>query len=281
MTNSQIFSKNGSAIATAQGKVWVVHGERGSGLVTVLDADSLSIDQQLPLDRFMTTIAANERSVYVGGGEWDRSGMVIKLDAASGREQARVVLPDQFVGTLLADGGEVLAIGRKGRIWRMSSRDLSIRSVIDLSIGPFEPHKAVRVGDRLAITTHRGQGENGSVVVVSGIGRGLQCRVDHPAVSRASICRRMEVADRLSIAQRRSLRRSARSAATPRWRASTCNFPGTSIWRLPISRYRRLAGRPVTSKSFAMGRRPGWCGAINAAVMSPVWPRSIKIGCGI
>ncbi len=171
--HSKIFSRNGSAIAVAQGKVWVVHGERGSGWVTVLDADSLSIDRQLQVDRFATTIAASRRSVYVGGGEWDRSGMVIKLDAANGRELARVTLPGQFVGTLLADGGEVIAIGRQGRIWRLAARDLAIRSVIDLNIGPFAPHKAVRVGDRLAITTHRGQGENGSVVVVSGMGRGV------------------------------------------------------------------------------------------------------------
>lgn len=169
LNTSQTFDSlvNGSDIATSNRNVWVVHGSNsGRSRISLFDAYSLSSSGKIEIDAFVTKITANPKGVFVGGGVWDQSGVVIKFNPRQEVEAARVALPGQFIAALTADEHHVIAAGRNGRIWLLSPDDLSIERVIDLSIGSFVPSDIVAIGNRLFLTTHRGEGDNGSVIVV-------------------------------------------------------------------------------------------------------------------
>jgi hypothetical protein len=163
---SDNLGQNGSDLAVANGKVWVVHGTGKSGQLSLLDPDTLAGKGQIHVNGFVSQIAANDHGVFVSGGEWDKSGLVLKFDGETRTEMARRMLPGQFVYSMTADEKHVIAIGRQGKIWILSPEDLSILREIDLSIGQFEPRMILPIGDTLYITTSRGRGGNGSVVVV-------------------------------------------------------------------------------------------------------------------
>ncbi len=157
---------NASAIALARGKIWLVHGQGRGGRISVVDANTLAGGGSIGVNVFLKAIASNDQAMFVAGGEFNRSGAVIKYNTKNGTEEARVQLPGEFIGTLATFQDHVVAIGSGGTIWVLSADDLSIRRVIKLSIGQFQAQDVHVTGSSLFITTHRGQGVNGSVLAV-------------------------------------------------------------------------------------------------------------------
>jgi len=167
-TSSGLLGENASDIALELGKIWVVHGTGSSGRMTVIDAQSLNIDGQLDIAAFVDSIESNLHGIFLSGGKWNNSGIVLKYDKNNGdRAPIRRDLPGEFVRTLATFGDKVIAIGTAGTIWVLSATDLSIERRISLDWGEFEPQDVHATADTLYITTHRGVGENGSVVVVN------------------------------------------------------------------------------------------------------------------
>ena len=91
---------------------------------------------------------------------------MIGFDPQSGRQKARANLPGQFIAKLQVIQNHVIAVGNGGTIWVLSASDLSVKRVINTSFGQFQPQDVHVTPSTLFITTHRGQGVNGSVLAV-------------------------------------------------------------------------------------------------------------------
>ncbi len=163
-TKSEPLAGQGFNLTQGFGKVWVSHGD----YMSVLDAKTLGDIRDIPLDGFMFHLKANKHGVFTSAGN-DRSRetmiSVVKLDGETGREAARRDLPVP-VFSLAVDDDHVLAASGEGRIWVLSPKDLSIQRVIELNVGKFEPFTILPRDNTLYITTYKGRGKNGSVVVV-------------------------------------------------------------------------------------------------------------------
>lgn len=163
-TRSKTLSGQGFNVTQGFGKVWVSHGD----YISLLDAKTLGDIREVTLNEFMFDLKANAHGVYSSAAkDRDRANnfSVVKLDGETGRVAARRTLPLP-VYKLAVDDDHVIAASGEGKIWVLSPKDLSILKVIELSVGRFEPFTILPLGDTLYITTHKGRGENGSVVVV-------------------------------------------------------------------------------------------------------------------
>lgn len=165
---SKDLSHNGSALTLVNGKVWVVHGYSGMGMISLVDSNSLGGVRQILVNRFVTSIAAVGNSVFVSGRESDISGLIVKFDAGSESEVARVVLADQFVQSVVVADDYVIAAGRNGLIWILAADDLSILRVIESLDGPFTPRSVLTLRDTLYITSYDNDDKTGAIVVVDG-----------------------------------------------------------------------------------------------------------------
>ncbi|NNF77102.1 MAG: hypothetical protein HKN05_03645, partial [Rhizobiales bacterium] len=158
--------QNASAIALSRGRIWMVHGQGRGGRISVIDANTLAPGGSIGVNVFLTAIASSNQGMFVSGGEYNKSGTVVKYNPGNGREEARAQLPGQFIGTLAAFQDHVVAIGSGGTIWVLAASDLSIRRVITLNFGQYQAQDVHVTAFTLFITTHRGQGSNGSVLAV-------------------------------------------------------------------------------------------------------------------
>ncbi|MCP5084960.1 MAG: hypothetical protein GY948_25020 [Alphaproteobacteria bacterium] len=158
--------QNASAIALSRGRIWMVHGQGRGGRISVIDANTLARGGSIGVNVFLTAIVSGNQGMFVSGGEFNKSGTVVKYNPGNGREEARVQLPGQFVGKLAAFQDHVVAIGSGGTIWVLAASDLSIRRVITLNFGQYQAQDMHVTASTLFITTHRGQGSNGSVLAV-------------------------------------------------------------------------------------------------------------------
>lgn len=155
-----------AGIALVNGKVWIVHGNGRSGKISVLEPDSLKLRAVWNVSAFVRSIAANEHGAFAAGGEWNKSGVVIRFDPTTGLEKAQANLPGQFVAKIGVFQDRVIAIGNGGIIWVLSAHDLRIQRVISTSFGTFQPQDVHATSSTLYVTTHRGRGVNGSVLAV-------------------------------------------------------------------------------------------------------------------
>ncbi len=164
---SSILGRNASGIVLAGNSIWVSHGlGPDGGQVTQLNPRTLDVTQVHTTADSLSNIAANSSGVFAAGGVWDQSGVVIKLDQQTGQQLARTVLPGQFSYSIAATENHVIVAGYQGRIWVLDASDLTLRRQIDIDAGPFQPRTILPTSDRLLITTQRGQGDDGSVVVI-------------------------------------------------------------------------------------------------------------------
>ena len=165
-TSNALPDQNASGIALSRGRIWLVHGQGRGGRISVVDANTLARGGSIGVNVFLTDIASSDQGMFVSGGEFNKSGTVVKYNPGNGREEARAQLPGQFIGTLAAFQDHVVAIGSGGTIWVLSASDLSIRRVITLNFGQYQAQDVHVTASSLFITTHRGQGSNGSVLAV-------------------------------------------------------------------------------------------------------------------
>ncbi len=157
---------NAAGIAMVGGKVWLVHGQGSAGRISVLEPDNLKLRAVWDVDGFVRSIAANSQGAFVAGGEFNKTGLVIRFNPQTGLEEARRSLPGEFIGTLAVFQDNVIAIGGNRTIWVLAAQDLTIRRVIKLNIGPYNPRGVHPTSGVLYITNQQGQGSNGSVLAV-------------------------------------------------------------------------------------------------------------------
>lgn len=180
---------NAAGIAMVGGKVWLVHGQGSAGRISVLEPDSLRLRAVWNVDGFVRSIAANSQGAFVAGGEFNKAGLVIRFNPQTGLEEARQTLPREFIGTLAVFQDNVIAIGSSGTIWVLAAQDLTIRRVIKLNVGAYNPRGIHPTAAALYITNQQGQGSNGTVLAVRKWqpGGGEQQQPDEPPAPSLSL----------------------------------------------------------------------------------------------
>jgi sugar lactone lactonase YvrE len=161
--------RNANAIAAAGDDAWVLHS---TGPIRTLDAATLQPTGSIQIDGFPWVIAASGRGVFVGGRQAQQSGwpMVVRLDPATRRETHRRLLPgDELIAAMAVSERHVVAVGLRGTIFVLSADDLAPRGqFVAQGFGDFRPQAALIMNDRLYVSTHKGQGESGTLLVFEG-----------------------------------------------------------------------------------------------------------------
>lgn len=74
----------------------------------------------------------------------------------------------EMIVAMAATEDRLIAADRLGRIWIMRGSDLALEAEIQSADGPFTPQAMIVLDDALLVTTHKGQGENGSIYAFPG-----------------------------------------------------------------------------------------------------------------
>lgn len=120
-------------IITLDNQIWVAHAQNGT--LARVDANTLQIQTSRIADAEMSGLATDGTSIFAGG-ENNWGGLIVKADARSGTESARIVMAEK-IARLATDGQYVVAIGNKtGTMWVLSAKDLTVlREVRTNTIG--------------------------------------------------------------------------------------------------------------------------------------------------
>ncbi len=167
-TRSTVLPGNGFDLALQGNRIWTMHRQPGSrGQLLALDKTSLQVVGQSDYAGFTHVMAASQAGVFVAGGQSGRKGMVIKMDARSGREIARRDF-EGHVSAVAAFGKYVIAMDQLGIISVLTAGDFQLVRKIRLTYGAFSPRAVIVTANSVIMTTHKGRGSNGSVLVVNG-----------------------------------------------------------------------------------------------------------------
>ena len=132
----------------------------------LLDPTSLRHEETISLAGSLMSIAASDNSVVLGGGVGENDGLVSRIDPYLREETGRRTFPGEFINIVAATNDFVVAAGDRGTLWVMAFDDLTLLRTIHLNRGEFRPSSLMIDGEILYITTHVGDGENGSILVV-------------------------------------------------------------------------------------------------------------------
>lgn len=166
MTKSELIGFGICEMAKKSEWVWVSQTVEDSTLLHLLDPTSLQQQQSISVAGYLPSIAASENSVILAGGEWEADGMVARIDAFQKQERARRTFPGEYIYRVAADNEFVVAAGVRGTLWVMAAEDLTLLRTIHLNWGEYQPSSLMIDNETLYISTHVGNGENGSILVV-------------------------------------------------------------------------------------------------------------------
>jgi len=159
----------GQDIAIGGGNLWTVHvSNQNRSELLRLDLSSLQLNGQTSADGTLRKLVASDQAVFAGGYTQDGKGLVVTFDPQTGREVGRTVLDGEAVRGLILYDDYVVAIDRRGVISVLLANDLALRRTIrmDFNFGSNYPQTMALYGQSLAITTHRGIGQNGSLLII-------------------------------------------------------------------------------------------------------------------
>jgi hypothetical protein len=144
---------NAFDVAVGHGRVWVA---RNDGL-TVVDAESLEKLTDVPLADRPMHVLSGAAGVYVATDQG-----IVRIEPTSMNESHRLLL-GQRVSALALYADKIAGIDENGTVHLLDALTLSPQ--LTLVPPAFRPQAMVSDGDALFVTTHRGQGERGSVLV--------------------------------------------------------------------------------------------------------------------
>ncbi len=171
-TFSAIIASNHSTdIVASAGSVWIVHRPSafadGTEIVR-LDRKSLEVQHRVAVSGKMRKLAASSDGVIVAGGVGAR-GIVQRIDGVAGTVVAtRRLQHGGAVANLARSGDHVISVSHSGTIHIMRASDLAVLRIVQLGdrFSDSGPQSTLVFGNRLAITSHRGSGRNGTVLIV-------------------------------------------------------------------------------------------------------------------
>jgi hypothetical protein len=166
--SSQLLGSDASDVVVVDGRALVGHA---TGAIDVIALDTLAVAQVVQTGNTLWRGAAGRIGVFFGGMTQRPGGraMVMRLDPASLKVTHRREFDSpEMIVAVAATEDRLIAADRLGRIWIMRGNDLSLETEIQSATGPFTPQAMIVVGDTLLVTTHKGQGENGSIYAFNG-----------------------------------------------------------------------------------------------------------------
>lgn len=150
-------------ITSNQKAVFVISTFRQDSTLTGIDRSTGEVRRKdLPGARFHHIRATRDQ--LIAAGAVGDAGIVASVIRPNG---PKADLPRPVAALTMTDA-HVVAIDDSGAIYVFAATDLTLLREITTNFGNFRPQTALIVGDRLYITTHTGQGQNGSVLVVNG-----------------------------------------------------------------------------------------------------------------
>jgi len=166
--SSGLLGSDASDVVAVNGRALVAHA---TGAIDVIALDTLAVAQVVQTGNTLWRGAAGRSGVFFGGMTQRPGGraMVMRLDPASLKVTHRREFDSpEMIVAIAATEDRLIAADRLGRIWIMRGNDLSLETEIQSGAGPFTPQAMIVVGDTLLVTTHKGQGENGSIYAFNG-----------------------------------------------------------------------------------------------------------------
>lgn len=156
----------GEAIATGHGRVWATHVS--GGRLSIVDPQTLAAEHVTLGEASLWAIVANRTGLFAGGriGEDNARGLILSLDPKTGAEIARLPASER-IAVLAADDETLAAIGEKGTIWIVATKDFTLRSTIKLGTGTYRPGSALIHDGKLVVVAQQYQGENGAVFTLT------------------------------------------------------------------------------------------------------------------
>jgi hypothetical protein len=167
---SGLLGKDATDVVAVNGQALVAHA---TGAIEIVTVDTLAVAQVVQTGNTLWRGTASKSSVFFGGMTQRPGGraMVMRLDPASFKVTHRRELDSpEMIMAVAATEDRLIAADRLGRIWIMRGDDLTLEAEIQATTGAFTPQAMIVVGDTLLMTTHQGQGENGSIYAFNGWG---------------------------------------------------------------------------------------------------------------
>tara|TARA_R110000850_G_scaffold137044_4_gene258248 strand:+ start:370 stop:1326 length:957 start_codon:yes stop_codon:yes gene_type:complete len=152
--------------------IFVIDIDRDLSVIVELDKDDLFIGTEIEIDGFFPSIAANDSSIFVAGGEPDVDGEIIQFKPGTAEIISSYNIENEYVELVTADSNFVVAVGEYGTLWLFSAKDLKFLKSVSLIKEDWLPGSVLIQGESVYITTHVGNGENGSILVLRDFLRG-------------------------------------------------------------------------------------------------------------
>jgi outer membrane protein assembly factor BamB len=168
VTNAPLpISGESRAFVVAQDAPWILFTD---GTVAMYDAKTLEFMLSTPsAGGFMWSMGANLDAVFVGGQEQQQVGKSIVQRHAQGHPEdktSQLLDSEELITAIAANDDRVVALGEKGSGWVLDA--ISLTPLKHFNVGA-PPQSAIIDEGKLYVTTHQGQGDNGSVLVFDGL----------------------------------------------------------------------------------------------------------------
>lgn len=166
--SSAVLGSDATDVVAMNGRALVSHA---TGNIEVIPVESLAVAQVVQTGNALWRGAVSKSGVFFGGMTQRPGGhaMVMRLDPTTLKVTHRREFDSpEMIVAMAATEDRLIAADRLGRIWIMRGGDLSLEAEIQSATGPFTPQAMIVVGDTLLVTTHKGQGENGSIYAFNG-----------------------------------------------------------------------------------------------------------------
>lgn len=169
-TQSAHLGPGGEDVAATADSVFTVQTPpgRNTSQLTRLDSSNLQVRGREMINVVVRHLAATDLALFAAGYTYQGNGTIVKFDANTGQEVTRIALDSGPVFDLVTSGDLVLAIGQYGTISILDTDSLRLKRQIrlDFDFGQSYPHSLTVFNQSLAVSTHTGRGENGSVLLV-------------------------------------------------------------------------------------------------------------------
>ena len=146
--------------------VLTLHAGPGRTQILVLNKQTLQQVAQTTIPVFTHRIAANTRNVFIaGGGHNGAPAVVVRINGENGQEAGR----HEFGSTpsaIASDEEYVVAAEANGIISVIDANTFELLRRIRLTTGAWGQQNILINGNTLALTSHRGQGQKGSLLLV-------------------------------------------------------------------------------------------------------------------
>jgi hypothetical protein len=167
VTTSEPFVGEGRALRFAGGAAWVL---MSNGTLAKHDAKTFDYMGGADTNYFLWSLAANGQAVYTAGKTAQSpEGISIVARQDVNDPQVRIektIESNELILTMAATDTHVAAIGENGNVWILGADDLRPLKHFNLGV---QPRSAVFHNGQLLVTTHQGNGETGSLVIVDGL----------------------------------------------------------------------------------------------------------------